>query len=492
VNPLQQHVLSETRRYFFGRAAAGIGTAALASLLNPQLFAAEAAGTATTGSPEIHGALPALHLPAKAKRVIWLFMADAPSQMDLYDYKPKMQEYYDKDLPESVRQGQRLTTMTSGQTRFPIAPSLFKFAQHGKHGAWISELLPNIASVVDDLAIVKTMYTEAINHDPAITYIQTGSQIPGRPSLGAWLSYGIGSTNQDLPAYVVLHSRLASGSQSQALFSRLWGSGFVPTKHQGVALRSTGDPVLYLSNPPGVTSESRRDMLDGLAELNRKKFETAGDPEIQSRIAQYEMAFRMQMSVPELVDISKEPQRVLDAYGPEVSQPGTYAYNCLLARRLAERGVRFTQVFLRGWDHHGNLPKQIPQLCKAMDQPTAALISDLKKRGMLEDTLVVWGGEFGRTVYSQGTLTKDNYGRDHHPRNFTMWFAGGGVKPGIVHGETDDFSYNITQNPVHIHDLNATILHCLGIDHTKLTYRFQGRDFRLTDIHGNVVKEILA
>lgn len=492
MHPLQQHALQETRRYFFGRSAAGLGTAALASLLNPQLFAADAAGTPAPGAPAIQGALPALHFPAKAKRVIWLFMADAPSQMDLYDYKPKMQDYFDKDLPESVRAGQRLTTMTSGQARFPIAPSLFKFAQHGKHGAWISELLPNIASVVDDLAIVKSMYTEAINHDPAITYIQTGSQIPGRPSLGAWLSYGVGSTNQDLPAYVVLHSRLASGSQSQALFSRLWGSGFLPTKHQGVALRSTGDPVLYLSNPPGVTSEARRDMLDGLAELNRKKFDVAGDPEIQSRIAQYEMAFRMQMSVPELVDISKEPQNVLDSYGPEVNQPGTYAYNCLLARRLAERGVRFTQVFLRGWDHHGSLPKQIPQLCKAMDQPTAALIKDLKNRGLLEDTLVVWGGEFGRTVYSQGTLTKDNYGRDHHPRNFTMWFAGGGVKPGIVHGETDDFSYNITQNPVHIHDLNATILRCLGIDHTKLTYRFQGRDFRLTDIHGIVVKEILA
>ncbi|HND53140.1 MAG TPA: DUF1501 domain-containing protein [Pirellulaceae bacterium] len=494
--------LELTRRYFFGRTAAGIGTAALASLLNPELlsrgrlFGAEADGAKAAGGagpgPGLNGVLPALHHAPKAKRVIWLFMADAPSQLDLFDYKPKMVDFFDKDLPESVRQGQRLTTMTSGQARFPVAPSLFKFAQHGKHGAWISELLPNIAGIVDDISIVKSLWTEAINHDPAITYIQTGSQIPGRPSLGAWLSYGLGSPNKDLPAYVVLTSRLASGSQSQALFSRLWGSGFLPTQHAGVSLRSSGDPVLYLSNPPGVTPEARRNMLDGLAELNQKKLQQAGDPEIQSRIAQYEMAFRMQTSVPDLIDFKSEPQHVLDMYGPEVTQRGTYAYNCLLARRMAERGVPFTQVFLRGWDHHGSLPKQIPQLCKAMDQPSAALIKDLKQRGMLDDTLVIWGGEFGRTIYSQGSLTKDNYGRDHHPRNFTMWFAGGGMKAGVVHGETDDFSYNITQNPVHIHDLNATILHCLGIDHTKLTYRFQGRDFRLTDVHGNVVKEILA
>ena len=487
MNPLQEHMLQETRRYFLGRMATGIGTAALASLLNPRLFAGDAAV-----AKDSLGVLPALHHAPKAKRIIWLFMADAPSQMDLYDYKPKMAEFYDKDLPESVRKGQRLTTMTSGQARFPIAPSIFKFAQHGQGGAWISELLPNIAAIVDDIAIVKSLYTEAINHDPAITYIQTGSQIPGRPSLGAWLSYGIGSTNEDLPAYMVLHSRLAAGAQSQALFSRLWGSGFLPTKHQGVALRSQGDPVLYLSDPPGVGGDARRNMLDGLAELNRKRLDVTGDPEIAARIAQYEMAFRMQTSVPDLVDISKEPQNVIDMYGPEVKDRGTFAYNCLLARRLAERGVRFTQVFLRGWDHHGNLTKQLPQLCKAMDQPAAALIKDLKQRGMLDDTLVIWGGEFGRTVYSQGTLTKDNYGRDHHPRNFTMWFAGGGMKPGVVHGETDDFSYNITEKPVHIHDLNATILHCLGIDHTKLTYRFQGRDFRLTDVEGNVVKEILV
>ena len=419
-------------------------------------------------------------------------MADGPSQFELFDYKPKLHAYFDVELPASVRMGQRITTMTSGQSRFPVAPSMFKFARHGKSGTWVSELIPHLASVIDDICLIKSVHTEAINHDPAITYIQTGSQIPGRPSLGSWLSYGLGSSNADLPAYVVLHSRLAAGSQPQALFDRLWGSGFLATQHAGVKLRSAGDPVLYLSNPPGVDGATRRKMLDGLAELNRKKYDQVGDPEIASRIAQYEMAFRMQTSVPELVDVSTEPKNVLDLYGPDVNQPGTYAYNCLLARRLAERGVRFTQVFLRGWDHHGNLPKQIPALSKAMDQPTAGLLKDLKQRGLLEDTLVVWGGEFGRTVYSQGTLSKDNYGRDHHPRNFCMWMAGGGAKGGMVHGETDDFSYNITANPVHIHDLNATILHCLGIDHERLTFRFQGRDFRLTDVHGEVVKDVLA
>lgn len=487
MNSLDQLALAHTRRHFFGRSAAGIGSAALASLLNPQLFA----NTPAAASETFGGALPALHRKPTAKRVIWLFMADGPTQLDLFDYKPGLQDFFDKDLPDSVRQGQRITTMTSGQSRLPVAPSKFKFNQHGANGTWVSELLPHIGSCIDDIALIKSMNTEAINHDPAITYIQTGSQIPGRPSMGAWLSYGIGSANADLPAYTVLVSRIAAGSNTQALFSRLWGAGFLPSKHQGTALRGGGDPVLYLTDPPGVEKATRRKMLDGLAELNKAKHDDVGDPEIISRIAQYELAFRMQTAVPDLVDISQESQATLDMYGPEVKQPGSYAYNCLLARRLAERGVRFTQVFLRGWDHHGGLPGSLPQLCKAMDQPTAALLKDLKQRGMLEDTLVVWGGEFGRTVYSQGTLTKDNYGRDHHPRNFCMWMAGGGVKPGIVHGATDDFSYNVTEKPVHIHDLNATILHCLGLDHEKLTYRFQGRDFRLTDVHGNVVKEIL-
>ncbi|MEX2121840.1 MAG: DUF1501 domain-containing protein [Pirellulales bacterium] len=487
MDPLHELALRETRRHFFGRAAAGIGSVALGSLLNPRLLQAASGSPAYT----VPGNMESLHFAPTAKRVIWLFMADAPSQLDLFDYKPKMQEMFDQDLPESVRMGQRITTMTSGQARLAIAPSLFKFHQHGRSGTWISELLPHVGSVVDDIAIIKTMHTEAINHDPAITFIQTGSQLPGRPSAGAWLSYGIGSPNQALPAFVVLHSKWSSKSGSQALFSRLWGAGFLPTKHQGVAMRSTGDPVLYLSNPPGVSERSRRRMLDGLAELNEKRQQVDGDPEIATRIAQYEMAFRMQTSVPELTDISTEPQHVLDLYGPEANQPGSFAYNCLLARRLAERGVPFTQVFIRGWDHHGDLPVNIRLMAKDVDQASAALIKDLKMRGMLDDTLVVWGGEFGRTIYSQGTLTKENYGRDHHPRCFTMWMAGGGVKPGISHGETDDFSYNVIDKPVHVHDLNATILHCLGIDHERLTYRFQGRDFRLTDVEGHVVRDIL-
>lgn len=490
MDPIQEYRQLQTRRYFFERSACGLGAAALASTINPKLFGGEPAAAADP--MQTFGSLPILHHAPKAKRVIWLFMADGPSQLDLFDYKPNLGEWFDKDLPESARNGQRITTMTSGQARFPIAPSVFKFAQHGKHGAWFSELIPNLAGVADDLCIIKSMNTGAINHDPAITFIQTGSEIPGRPSLGSWLSYGIGSPNQDLPSFVVLTSRLASGGATQALFSRLWGSGFIPTKHAGVAFRSNGDPVLYLSNPAGVSSTARRKMLDSLAALNQQHLEQQGDPEIAARIAQYEMSFRMQSAVPDLVDVSGETKETLDLYGEEVKQPGTFAYNCLLARRLAERGVRFTQVFLRGWDHHGSLPGSIRQLVKACDQPCAGLIKDLKQRGMLDDTLIVWGGEFGRTVYSQGALTKDNYGRDHHPRNFTMWLAGGGIKPGIVHGETDDFSYNAIEKPVHVHDLNATILHCLGINHERLTYRFQGRDFRLTDVHGNVVQDILA
>jgi len=485
MNPLLREAeLIQTRRHFFGRAATGIGTAALASLVNPELFGDQ---------PQTQlGSMGAPHFAPKAKRVIYLFMSGAPSQLDMWDYKPQLQDWYDKDLPDSVRNGQRITTMTSGQKRFPIAPSTMKFRQYGEHGAWVSETLPHTAGVVDDLAVIKTVNTEAINHDPAITYIQTGSQLPGRPSTGAWLSYGLGSMNANLPSFVVLHSTVNGGFGGQALYARLWGSGFLSTRHQGVALRSTGDPVLYLSNPNGISGTMRRKMLDNLAQLNQQRFDEIGDPEIQSRIAQYEMAYRMQTSVPELTDISDESQETLDLYGPEVTKPGTFAFNCLLARRLAERDVRFTQVFIRQWDQHGNLPRDIRRQCGIIDQPSAALIKDLKRRGMLDDTLVIWGGEFGRTVYCQGGLTMANYGRDHHPRCYTKWMAGAGIKGGIVYGETDDFSYNVVENPAHIHDLNATILHTLGVDHERLTYRHQGRDFRLTDVHGNVLTDLLA
>ena len=483
MHPQEEYVARLNRRQFFGRSAVGIGTAALASLMNPALSADE--------KPAGRGVLSQPHFAPAAKRIIYLFMSGAPSQIDTFDYKPALDGLFDTDLPESVRMGQRLTTMTSGQKRFPIAPSIFKFQQHGKSGAWVSELLPHTAGIVDDLAIVKTVFTEAINHDPAITYIQTGSQLPGRPSLGAWMSYGLGSLNDDLPAYVVLHSSWSAKRDAQALYSRLWGAGWLPTRHQGVSLRSKGDPVLYLSNPDGVDPDTRRGMLDGLAQLNRSQTERVGDPEIQARIAQYEMAYRMQTSVPELMDLSGEPDSAFEMYGPDARTPGTFAANCLMARRLAERDVRFIQIFIRGWDQHANLPGDIRLQCRDVDQPSAALITDLKQRGLLDDTLVVWGGEFGRTCYCQGKLTKTDYGRDHHPRCFTMWLAGGGVKPGIVYGETDDFSYNVVDAPVHIHDLNATILHCLGVDHQRLTYRFQGRDFRLTDVAGNVVKDIL-
>jgi hypothetical protein len=488
MNTPTESALNVTRRHFFGRTATGIGTAALASLLNPQLFAA----TANHADGQDRGILGAPHFAPKAKRIIYLFMSGAPSQLDLFDYKPKMDEMFDVELPDSIRRGQRITTMTSGQARFPVAPSMFKFNQHGQSGAWVSELLPHTASIVDDITLVKTVNTEAINHDPAITYIQTGAQQPGRPSLGAWLSYGLGNANENLPGFVVLHSSWSAKRAAQALYSRLWGAGFLPSRHQGVSLRSTGDPVLYLSNPPGVSPNIRRTMLDGLSQLNQKQYEAVGDPEISARIAQYEMAYRMQTSVPELTDFSDESKHTLDLYGPDVNTPGTFAANCLLARRLAERNVRFVQVFIRGWDQHGNLPSDIRHQCSDVDQGAAALIKDLKQRGLLDETLVVWGGEFGRTIYCQGKLTKTNYGRDHHPRCFTVWMAGGGIKKGLTYGETDDFSYNVIENPVHIHDLNATILHCLGIDHKKLTHRFQGRDFRLTDVHGNVVEDILA
>jgi hypothetical protein len=474
MNPIHQQLQTLTRRHFFGRSALGLGTAALASLLPAR------AGAATT-SPT--GGLPDLpHFAPKAKRAIYLFMNGGPSQQDLLDYKPKMADLFDKDLPGSIRMGQRLTTMTSGQARFPVAPTKYQFRQYGKSGAWVSELLPWTAKIVDDIALVKTVWTEAINHDPAVTYICTGQQMPGRPSLGAWLSYGLGTMNQNLPTFVVMTASWTGRKEAQAIYNRLWGSGFLPSKYQGVALRSSGDPVLFLSNPPGVSGETRRRMLDSLARLNQKELAEVGDPETQARISQYEMAFRMQASVPELTDLSREPKHVLDLYGPDVHKPGTFAASCLLARRLAERGVRFTQIFHRGWDQHFNIAGDLPNQCRDVDQACHGLIQDLKARGLLDDTLVVWGGEFGRTIYCQGKLTRDNYGRDHHPRCFTIWMAGGGIKPGIVYGETDDFSYNVVENPVHIHDLNATILHCLGIDHKRFTYKFQGLDVRLTGV----------
>ncbi len=485
MNPIRENQLLVNRRHFFGRMATGIGTAALASLLNPNLFGA------MVGEQKRYGGLTGIpHFPPKAKRVIQLFMAGGPSQIDLFDHKPALEKLHNTELPESIRMGQRITGMTSGQKNFPCVKSIMKFSQHGKAGTWFSEAIPHIAGIADDIAVIKTVNTEAINHDPAITFIQTGFQQPGRPCTGAWLSYGLGSMNENLPGFVVM---ISNGKESdQPLYTRLWGSGFLPSEYQGVQFRGTGDPVLYLSNPAGIDATARRRMLDATAKLNAKQFQAFGDPEINTRIAQYEMAYRMQTSVPDLTDMSKESEATLEMYGPDVKKPGTFAYNCLLARRMAERGVTFTQLYHRGWDQHSNLPKRMREQCKDTDQPSAALVKDLKQRGLLDDTLVIWGGEFGRTVYSQGKIEKENYGRDHHGRNYAVWMAGGGIKPGLSYGETDDFCYNITENPVHIHDLNATVMHCLGINHEQLTYRFQGRDFRLTDIHGEVVKGILA
>jgi hypothetical protein len=477
MTPFERYLQLETRRQFFSRSAMGLGVAALASLLPGRLQAG-------IGRTEDRG-LPGLpHFAAKAKRAIYLFMSGAPSQLDMFDYKPRMAEWFDKELPDSVRKGQRLTTMTSGQDRFPVAPSIYRFEKvdNGSNGAWISELLPFHKEIAGEIAIIKSVYTEAINHDPAITYICTGDQLPGKASLGAWLSYGLGNENENLPAFVVLNSTWTGRKEAQALFNRLWGSGFLPSRHQGVLMRTGPDPVLFLRNPPGVSPGLRRNMLDSLNQLNQHTLETYRDPEIQTRISQYEMAFRMQSSVPELVDISGESPATLEMYGPDVHTPGTLAYNCLLARRMAERGVRFTQIFHRGWDQHGNLPVDLPNNCRDLDQPAAALIKDLRQRGLLEDTLVIWGGEFGRTIYCQGKLTRQTYGRDHHPRCFTMWMAGAGIKPGIVYGETDDFGYNITENPVHIHELNATILNQLGIDAEKFVYRHQGLDQRLIGV----------
>ncbi|MEQ1904547.1 MAG: DUF1501 domain-containing protein [Pirellulaceae bacterium] len=472
------------RQQFLRGAGGALGLAALAALSG-------GAARAATPTPTVdREELP--HHPPKAKRIIYLFQSGAPSQHDLFDWKPELAKKHGEDLPDSIRKGQRLTTMTSGQAKFPVAPTIFKFQQHGKCGMWFSDAMPHMAKLADDWCQIRSMHTEAINHDPAITFAQTGSQLAGRPSIGSWLSYGLGSENQDLPAYVVLTSFGTGRPDDQPLYDRLWGSGFLPTVHQGVKFRNRGDAVLYLSNPAGLTRDDRRRTLDRLAALNGQHFDQLGDPEIQTRISQYEMAFRMQVSVPELLDTSNEPAHVLEMYGPDVKKPGSYAANCLLARRLAERDVRFVQLFHMGWDLHSNLPKGVRLQCQDTDQATAALITDLRQRGLLDDTLIVWGGEFGRTVYSQGELTADNYGRDHHPRCFTTLMTGAGIQGGLTYGETDDYGYNIVRDPVHIHDFNATILHLLGIDHTRLTFRFQGRDFRLTDIHGELVNGILA
>ena len=472
------------RRSFVLGASAGIGAAALHTLFTKD------AGAAPLFGDENHKTGDS-HFTPRAKRVIYLFQSGAPSQPDLFDYKPKLANLHGTDLPQSVRQGQRLTTMTSSQASFPIAPSIFKFSQHGQSGQWVSELMPRTAEVVDQLCVIRSMHTEAINHDPAITFFQTGSELAGRPSMGSWVTYGLGSDTENLPAFVVLISQ-GSGATGQPLYDRLWGSGFLPSKYQGVKFRSLGDPVLYLSNPPGIDGLARRRILDDLSQLNHIKLAEQGDPEIMTRIAQYELAFRMQSSVPDLTDVSDEPDHTFDLYGPHSRKPGTFAANCLLARRLAERGVRFVQLYHRGWDQHAELPERISKQCDDTDQASAALIRDLAQRGLLEDTLVVWGGEFGRTVYSQGRLTHDDYGRDHHPGCFTIWLAGGGIRAGVSYGETDDFSYNIVDRPCHVHDLQATILHCLGVDHKRLTYKYQGRRHRLTDVSGNVVKEILA
>jgi hypothetical protein len=486
MDPLENYYLNVTRRQFFKQSAVGLGSLALGSLLsNPATAAARS-------HPLDHGTLGAPHFAPKAKRVIYLFQNGGPSQHDLFDYKPMLAEKYDQDLPDSIRQGQRVTGMTSNQERFPVAPSMFKFSKYRNQqdGLWVSELYPHTASIANELCVIHSLHTEAINHEPGITFLQTGSEQPGRPSMGSWASYGLGNVNRNLPAFVVMISQ--GFGDMQAISSRLWNSGFLPSKHQGVNFRGAGDPVLFLSDPRGIHREDRRRMLDTIARLNRREFDKSQDPEILTRISQYEMAYRMQMSVPELTDFSDESEDTLKLYGPNVKEPGSFAYNCLMARRLAERGVRFIQLYNRGWDQHAVLPYEMRLQCAATDQPQAGLIRDLKRRGMLDDTLVIWGGEFGRTVYCQGKLTKTDYGRDHHPRCFTIWMAGGGVKPGMTYGKTDDFSYNIVENPVHVHDLHATILHLLGVDHERLTYRYQGRDFRLTDVHGNVVKDILA
>ncbi len=490
MNPLQEYHRQMTRRQLLIQGRGCLGAAALATLLGADRASAITASTPSNKSYPGLAGLP--HFHPTAKRVIYLFMAGGPSHIDMFDYKPALKEIHGTELPDSVRQGQRITGMTSGQKSFPCVAPMFKFDRYGDRGTWVNtDCLPHTASIVDDLTIIRTMNTEAINHDPAITYINTGTQQLGRPSMGAWLSYGLGSPNEDLPAYVTMIS--VGAKPGQALFSRLWGSGFLPSKHQGVQFRSGGDPVLYLTNPKGVDAGVRRKMLDGIAKLNAKRFDSVGDPEIQTRIAQYEMAYRMQTSVPELMDTSSESEYTYELYGPDSKKPGTFAANCILARRLAERGVPFVQLFHRGWDQHGNLPKDLKRNCDSVDQPAVALVKDLKQRGMLDDTVVIFGGEFGRTIYSQGKLTKDNHGRDHHGRCFSTWVAGGGFKRGFDFGVTDDHCYNIVQDPVHINDLNATILHTLGINHQRFTFKYQGLDARLTGVEGaRVVNELLA
>ena len=475
--------LNQNRRKFLSKLSLGIGSAALGSLLIPDLFKGRADAEA-----ELFAQLP--HFAPKAKRIIYLFQNGAPSQLDLFDYKPMLQKMHGEELPASIRMGQRLTGMTSGQDSFPLAGSAFNFQQYGESRAWVSELMPHTAKIVDELCFVKSVYTEAINHDPALTFFQTGAQVGNRPSMGAWLSYGLGSENKNLPAFCVLLSK--GKGNGQGVYSKLWTNGFLDSVHQGVQFSSGDDPVLYLNNPEGMDRTERRKMLDHLAALNQESYEQFGDPEIAAKIQQYELAYRMQTSVPEITDLKKEPESIVKMYGPECMVPGTYAANCLLARKLSESGVRFVQLYHQGWDAHDNLPGQIVGQCKDTDQSSAALVMDLKQRGLLDETLVIWGGEFGRTNYCQGKLTNDNYGRDHHPRCFTIWMAGGGVKPGVVYGETDEFGYNIAENPVHVHDLHATVLNLMGLDHEKLVYKHLGRRYRLTDVSGSLVKGIMA
>ncbi|MDG1071299.1 MAG: DUF1501 domain-containing protein [Akkermansiaceae bacterium] len=485
MNPFLENQLLQTRRQFFGDTGIRLGGIAMASLMGaPRISAAPS---------EVHPALPDLpHFASKAKAVIYLHMNGGPSQLDTWDYKPNLLKEYQKSLPKEFL-GDRITTMTSGQAKFPVAPSRFKFSQHGECGRWVSELLPHTAKIVDDIAVVKTVHTNAINHDPACTFVMTGSEVPGKPSMGSWISYGLGAETSDLPAFVALTPNFPNGSNAQALFSRMWGPGFLPGRHSGVVLRSGNDPVLYLENPPGVNRDDRRAMLDSLGELNQRGFEKFGDPDIQTRISQYEMSYRMQASVPELTNFKKESKATLDLYGEDVHRAGSFTSSALLARRLVERGVRMVQIMHRGWDSHGNLPKEMGSQCKDTDQACAALLTDLKQRGMLDETLIIWGGEFGRTVYSQGTLTETRYGRDHHPRNFCMWMAGGGIKGGVTLGETDEYSYNPVRDSVHINEINATVMHCLGIDHERFTLKYQGLDQRLTGVEPmKVLKNILA